>query len=68
MNAREGKPIKETVACHGQQRLGNLQIGPTGTGQKTCQTYLFISYRKSSFNPEINLSKGFLVRKSSSPF
>lgn len=68
MNATEGKPGKENVACHRQQRLGNLQIGPTGTGQITHQTHLFISYRKSSLKPEINVSKGFLVRKSPSAF
>lgn len=48
MNAREGKPINENVADHGQQRLGNLQIGPAGAGQIVCQTQLFISERKSS--------------------
>lgn len=63
MNATEGKPVKDKVACHRQQRLGNSQMGPTGTGQTT---HLFISYRKSSLKPEINVSKGFLVRKSSS--
>lgn len=53
MNAREGKPIKENVVCHGQQGPRD----PTGMGHVTCQTHLFISDKKSSLDPEIKLSK-----------
>lgn len=30
MNATEGKPVKDKVACHRQQRLGNSQMALLG--------------------------------------